>query len=125
VGLAPGAQAVVQGHRQALHTLLRNLLDNAIKYSNPGGRVDIAIERNAAGEALLSVEDAGPGIADEERDRVFDRFYRGESAGATGSGLGLSIVKRVADAHGATIGLGAPDHGTGLVVTVRFPPDAP
>ena len=125
LGLARESPATVRGDAASLAILLSNLLDNALRYTPAGGRVDVAVERDDDGAAVLSVADTGPGIPADERDRVFDRFYRGESAGATGSGLGLSIVKRVADAHGATISLGAPDHGTGLVVTVRFPPVAP
>ena len=72
------------------------------------------------GIPVLQVADTGPGIPEAERERVFDRFYRGTLADEPGSGLGLSIVKRIADAHGATIALDAPTSGSGLVVTVRF-----
>ena len=121
LGLARESPATVRGDAASLAILLSNLLDNALRYTPAGGRVDVAVERADDGGAVLSVADTGPGIPPDERDRVFDRFYRGEAAGASGSGLGLSIVKRVADAHGATIALGTPDHGSGLVVTVRFP----
>ena len=121
LGLARESPATVRGDATSLAILLSNLLDNALRYTPAGGRVDVSVERADDGAAVLSVADTGPGIPADERERVFDRFYRGESAGATGSGLGLSIVKRVADAHGAKIDLAAPDHGTGLVCTVRFP----
>lgn len=121
VGLEPGAQVAVQGQRQALHTLLRNLLDNAIKYGRPGAAVDIRIERDGDGAARLTVEDTGPGIPDAERDRVFDRFYRVPGTEEPGSGLGLAIVKAVADRHHATIELGRSAKLGGLRASLRFP----
>jgi signal transduction histidine kinase len=74
--------------------------------------------------ATLSVADTGPGIPPEDRERVFDRFYRGADSDTSGSGLGLSIVKRIADAHHAAITLDAPPQGSGLIVRVRFPKQA-
>jgi signal transduction histidine kinase len=109
----------VAGHEHALHTLARNLVDNALRYTPSGGRVTVEV-RKEEGSAVLEVQDTGPGIPPEERKRVFDRFYRLEGAGAEGSGLGLSIVKQIADAHRAEIRLGEADHGIGLRVTVRF-----
>jgi len=120
VGLEPGASIAVQGQRHALHVLLRNLLDNAIKYTPPSGRVDIHIERRED-EARLVVEDSGPGIAESERDRVFDRFYRVPGTDAPGSGLGLAIVKTIADRHRARVELSRSDRLGGLRVTVGFP----
>ena len=118
LGLAQATPAVVHGNPATLGILLANLLDNALRYTPAGGRVDVAVERDAD-EAVLTVTDTGPGIAQDERDRVFDRFYRGK-ANEPGSGLGLSIVRRIADAHRATIALDdAP--GSGLCVSVRFP----
>jgi len=122
LGLAREAPATVRGDAASLAILLSNLVDNALRHAPEGGRVDVAVDRGEDGGAVLTVADNGPGIPADERERVFDRFYRGEGTIATGSGLGLSIVKRVADAHGATIALDAPHQGTGLVVTVRFPP---
>jgi two-component system OmpR family sensor kinase len=121
LGLAREAPARVRGDAANLSTLLSNLLDNALRYTPPGGRVDVAVD-NEGGAAVLTVADTGPGIAVEERERVFDRFYRGSDNGSPGSGLGLSIVKRIADAHQAAISLRDPGEGSGLVVTVRFPP---
>jgi two-component system, OmpR family, sensor kinase len=120
VGLEPGSQVAVQGQRQALHTMLRNLLDNAIKYGKPGGAVDIRIESAADGAACLTVEDSGPGIPEDERERVFDRFYRVPGTDEPGSGLGLAIVKTVADRHHATVELGHSDKLGGLRVSLRF-----
>ena len=107
------------GDPTSLAILLSNLLDNALRYTPRGGRIDVTIDDGDA--VTLTVADTGPGIAQEVRERVFDRFYRGEEQQAAGTGLGLSIVKRIADAHGASIALDAPAEGTGLVVTVRFP----
>jgi two-component system OmpR family sensor kinase len=123
VGLEPSAHAAVRGQRQALHNLLRNLLDNAVKYCGDGGTVDIHIERAADGGACLVVEDSGPGIPDGERERVFDRFYRVPGTDAPGSGLGLAIVKTVAERHRAQVELGRSERLGGLRVSVCFPAD--
>jgi len=123
LGLAEAAPARVRGDPASLAILLSNLIDNALRYTPPGGRIDVAVERDASGASLV-VSDTGPGIPAAERERVFDRFYRGEVNEESGSGLGLSIVKRIADAHGATITLDAPPEGSGLVVRVRFPVEA-
>jgi signal transduction histidine kinase len=109
-----------------LRTLLSNLVDNALRYTGSGGRVDVAV-RTEDGRATLIVRDDGPGIPPAERARVFDRFYRGQPAGDTaraglhGSGLGLAIVKNIADRHGATVELGPGIDDAGLGATVRFP----
>ena len=118
-GLARAAPAHVRGDPASLAILMANLIDNALRYTPPGGRVDVAVDDGM--DPTFSVTDSGPGIAPEERERVFDRFYRGEVATEGGSGLGLSIVKRIADAHHATLRLDAPASGTGLVVEVHFP----
>jgi two-component system OmpR family sensor kinase len=116
------APARVIGQAQALHTLVRNLVDNAIRYTPAGGRVTLEVRTQEGGSgAALEVKDTGPGIPAGERERAFDRFYRLPGAGAQGSGLGLAIVKQIADAHRAQIELSEADHGAGLRVTVRFP----
>jgi two-component system, OmpR family, sensor kinase len=129
LGLARAAAVPVRGDSASLSMLLANLLDNALRYTPEGGRIDVAIDDDA-GHAVLTVADTGPGIPASERERVFDRFYRGANAGEpddqtsdgqTGSGLGLSIVKRIADAHGATVTLDTASDGHGLVVRVHFP----
>jgi two-component system OmpR family sensor kinase len=120
LGLARSAPAHVHGDPASLAILMSNLIDNALRYTPRGGRVDVAVDADDEA-ATFSVSDTGPGIAPEDRERVFDRFYRGEAAPEAGSGLGLSIVKRIADAHHAAIALGAPATGTGLVASVRFP----
>lgn len=111
--------AMVQGDREALRTLVRNLADNAVRYSKAGGFVRIRIRNNPDG-AVLEVADSGPGIPPQDRERVLDRFYRRASAAEGGSGLGLAIVKAIADRHSAQVALDdAP--GGGLRATVRFP----
>ncbi|MDM0020216.1 ATP-binding protein [Variovorax saccharolyticus] len=119
IGIVRADPATVQGQPEALRTLLRNLIDNAVKYTPPGGRVDIAIAAAAAG-VELSVDDSGPGLPESERERVLDRFYRAGQPQAPGSGLGLSIVKSIADLHGATVALDRSALG-GLRVLIRFP----
>jgi two-component system OmpR family sensor kinase len=124
------APIVVDGDAAALRALLSNLVDNAVRYTPPDGRVDVSVEK-AEDDAVVSVCDSGPGIPASERARVFDRFYRAAPGGATGvpgSGLGLSIAKRIAERHDATISLGpglAGAAGEGLAVTVRIPIAAP
>lgn len=116
-----GAPAGVAGDPDSLRTLLRNLLDNALKYSPEGGRVDVVVERPDEGGVLLAVEDSGPGIEPGERERVFDRFRRGEAQDVPGSGLGLAIVAAVARRHGAALRLARSERLGGLRVEVRFP----
>ena len=125
-----GAQPVtVRGDPDDLRTLLRNLVDNAVRYGGAGGRVDVSVEEEPAGAgarmARLTVSDQGPGIPQDERERVFDRFYRRAGTTPPGSGLGLSIVKTIAAAHGAKLTLADGPSGRGLSVTVSFRQDAP
>lgn len=123
LGMSDAQSVFVRGERDAVATLIRNLVDNAVRYTPAGGRVDVSLERSAAqpAQALIRVIDNGPGIAREERERVFDRFYRKPGARSPGSGLGLAIVKAIATAHGATVELGEGEAGRGLAVTVSFP----
>jgi two-component system OmpR family sensor kinase len=117
------AEAVVRGDLLSLRTLLANLVDNAVRYTPEGGRVDVAAGI-AGGGPFLQVADSGPGIPPEDRERVFDRFYRRGGAPDSGSGLGLAIVKAIARRHGATVALqDAP--GSGLAVRVVFPGKLP
>lgn len=114
------ACATVEGDAAALRVLLRNLLDNAVKYTPLGGRVDVSLQRRG-GLLCLQVEDSGPGIAEAERERVFDRFYRVPGAEAPGNGLGLAIVKAIADGHGGTLALGRSERLGGLRVDLCLP----
>jgi two-component system, OmpR family, sensor kinase len=125
IGLLPTdlEAPTVQGQPQALHTLLRNLLDNAIKYTPEQGRVDISLTLQADVPTLV-VEDSGPGLPEAERERVFDRFYRPAGSRAPGSGLGLAIVRAIAASHRATVSLDRSARLGGLRAEVRFPSPA-
>jgi two-component system OmpR family sensor kinase len=124
LGIARTATVAARGDAASLAMLIANLLDNALRYTPSGGRIDVAIDDDG-GSALLSVVDTGPGIPAAERQQVFERFHRGAAAAGTpagsGSGLGLSIVRRIADAHDATVTLDDGPDGRGLAVRVRFP----
>lgn len=119
--LQPGL--TLEGDREALASLLRNLVDNAIRYTPAGGQVNVSASREGGG-LLLEVADSGPGIPPAERERVFDRFYRRDGQSESGSGLGLAIVKGVAQAHGARVELGESSLG-GLAARVRFSSPTP
>ena len=111
-----------RGDRVALSALVRNLADNAVRYSPPGSKVQVSVRREN-GAPTVQIDDAGPGIPAADRERVFDRFFR-RDAGAQdeatqGTGLGLAIVKSVAARHGASVALQDSPLG-GLRVVVRF-----
>jgi two-component system sensor histidine kinase QseC len=116
--LAEPAEAAVRGIPELLQALLRNLVDNAIRHGATRARVEIA---SSPERVTLAVVDDGPGIPEAERAKVLERFYRLAAAGEGGSGLGLSIVQRVAEIHGATLALSGGDGRKGLRVEVRFP----
>ena len=119
LGLATSEPLVVQGNREALDLILRNLVDNAIKYTPAGGRIDIGMGRDAQG-AWLAVDDSGPGVPEADRERVFDRFYRVPGTQASGSGLGLAIVRTVAQRLGAQVRLVQSPALGGARVELRF-----
>jgi len=119
LGLDSASDLYIQGNREALRTLVRNLVDNALRYTPPGGSVQVRCG-GTPGEVTLEVTDTGPGIAPADRERVFDRFYRRAAAQEGGTGLGLAIVKAITERHGAEVALGeAP--GGGLRARVIFP----
>lgn len=117
--LAEGEEIDVAAVPELLHVLLRNLIDNAVRYSPPNTLVRVAVAREN-GRPCLSVTDQGPGIADAEREKVLQRFYRSVETGKTGAGLGLSIVTRIAELHGARLQLAPGDDARGLRVSVVF-----
>jgi signal transduction histidine kinase len=110
----------VRGSEPLLRRLLENLADNAVKYTPPKGRISIAL-REEGPDAVLTVADDGIGIEPDELARVFDRFWRSDwSRERPGSGLGLSIAKAVAEAHGGSIEASS-EPGAGTIFTVRLP----
>ncbi|HEX4010182.1 MAG TPA: HAMP domain-containing sensor histidine kinase [Solirubrobacteraceae bacterium] len=111
---------VVEGVRDELHRLMLNLLENAVRHTPPGTQVQASTQAHD-GEALIVVQDSGPGIPPELTDRVFERFVRGGRDGAKGSGLGLAIVRSVAQSHGGTVALQTLDDGTGTRFVIRIP----
>ncbi|HEX8206957.1 MAG TPA: ATP-binding protein, partial [Solirubrobacteraceae bacterium] len=112
--------AVVDGSRDELHRLVLNLMENAIKHTPRGTAVRATVaERD--GRVLLTVEDDGPGIPPELGDRVFERFVRGEGDRGGSFGLGLSIVRAVAESHGGDVRLSSGDGGTGTRFVVSLP----
>jgi two-component system OmpR family sensor kinase len=119
LGLQQADPASIDGQPDALQILLRNLVDNAVKYTPGGGTVDISV-LSGAGTVAVQVEDSGPGIPPDERERVFDRFYRVAGSEAAGSGLGLAIIKAIAERHGAVLTLGSSERLGGLMATVTF-----
>jgi len=111
---------VVMGDRTRLEQVAANLIDNALKYTPAGGRVDVEIGRDGT-SALLRVRDTGSGIPADEIPRIFDRLFRGDKSRAErGLGLGLSLVKAVVGAHGGTVNVES-EPGRGSVFTVRLP----
>jgi two-component system OmpR family sensor kinase len=114
----PGA--AMDGARDELHRLALNLLENALRHTDPGTTVEATVERRN-GEVVLSVEDDGPGIPAELHEKVFERFFRGAGDRSGSSGLGLSIVAAVAGSHSGTVSLEKPLDGRGARFVVRFP----
>ncbi len=119
------------GMPDAVRLMITNLTDNAIRYTPEGGRIEVAVRPDGERHALVTVTDNGPGIAPEERARVFERFYRALGTKVSGTGLGLAIVSRIVQMHGGTItihdGFVRPPHededteGFGAQFAVRFP----
>ena len=118
VDAAPGA--VVDGARDELHRLVLNLMENALRHTDP----DTAVEASVAvedGQVVIAVEDDGPGVPPELADKVFERFFRGASDRGGSSGLGLAIVRAVAESHQGTVRLEPPLDGRGARFVVRLP----
>jgi two-component system OmpR family sensor kinase len=118
IAARPGAE--IEGSRDELHRLVLNLMENALRHTDPGTAVEASVER-VNGEVILAVEDDGPGIPAALHEKVFERFFRGEGDRSGSSGLGLSIVKAVADSHNGRVTLEPPLDGRGARFVVRFP----
>ena len=112
----------VTGDADALRRLLGNLLDNAVRYTPAGGRVDVGVGREAGApsRAVVTVTDTGPGIPPEERERVFDRFHRVPGTAGTGSGLGLALARSIARRHGGEVLLEDAPGDRGLRAVLRL-----
>jgi two-component system sensor histidine kinase TctE len=126
---AAGAPVVIEGNALMLRELLSNLIDNALRYTPAGGSVTVRVRLDAQ-QAILEVEDTGPGIAPSERGHVFERFYRILGSSASGSGLGLAIVREIAQQHGAEVDVFSNPRGfakklPGSLFRVTFPPPPP
>jgi signal transduction histidine kinase len=113
----------VNGDAESLRILARNLIDNAIRYTPAGGKVLARVIRDGS-VARVEVDDSGPGLTENERERVFDRFYRGQGSSESGSGLGLAIVRTIASRHAGQVVLGKSPMG-GVRATVTLPIASP
>jgi signal transduction histidine kinase len=114
------ANLVVRADRDRLRQALANLVDNAVKYTPRGGRVEVHAASEANADAIR-VSDTGAGIPERDLPRIFDRLYRGDQSRATrGLGLGLSLVRAVIEAHGGTINVSSTP-GAGSTFTIRLP----
>lgn len=118
--LSPDSKATILGNVTAIDVLIRNLVDNAIRYSPPESVVEIEIHEEAE-HVILMVRDNGPGIPEKLRKRIFERFFRVVGNQTMGSGLGLSIVQQIVKLHHAEIELHTPDSGKGIEFRVIFP----
>ena len=114
----PGKPIAQVGDALLLRVMLGNILDNAIRYTPPGGKITVRLTVDE--RLLLTIEDNGPGIPPAERERVFERFYRVSDNGESGSGLGLAIVREIARAHGARVWLEDAGQAHGTRVTIEF-----
>jgi two-component system sensor histidine kinase TctE len=121
LGLEAGSATTnISGNPLMLREMLSNLLDNAIRYTPEHGKVTVVLGTEN-GKALLAVEDSGPGIPPEERERVFERFHRLPDSASDGCGLGLAIVREIALAHHAEIEVGEGPGNKGTRIAVRLP----
>ena len=117
--VAPQQPVMILGHAGLLDELINNLIDNALRYCPEGSSVTLSVSADPLPE--LAVSDDGPGIAQSERERIFERFHRGDGVTAEGCGLGLAIVRESATVHGATVNAQAGVAGRGTRFVVKFP----
>jgi two-component system OmpR family sensor kinase len=123
ISISAPAGLEVEGVQDELHRLVLNLMENALRHTDPGTAVEASVER-VNGHVVLAVEDDGPGIPDELREKVFERFFRAHGDRSGSSGLGLAIVKAVAESHHGRVTLEPPLDGRGARFVVRFPAHA-
>jgi signal transduction histidine kinase len=131
LGQVSTSDVVISGDPTRLEQAAANLIDNAVKYTPPGGRVDVEVRLEGGGDAvkdgaraILRVSDTGPGIPSDEVPRIWDRLFRGDTSRTErGLGLGLSLVKAIVEAHGGTVDVRS-DVGRGSTFTVSLPTPA-
>jgi two-component system OmpR family sensor kinase len=111
----------VHGTRDDLHRLALNLMENAMRFTPAGTRVEVTVARHGDRDVVLAVEDDGPGVPEDLRDHVFERFVRAAGDGGGSSGLGLAIVKAVAESHGGSVAMAPPLDGIGARFVVTLP----
>ena len=121
LGMERAETLQMEGDEFALYTLLRNVVDNAVRYTPAGGKVNLRLFAES-GQVVVEVEDTGPGIPEEELGQIFDPFYRLSGSAGNGSGLGLSIVKGIADKYAFKISLRNIGNGEGLRFRVQMSP---
>lgn len=119
LGMGANQSEFLNGDKEALRILVGNLLDNAIRYTPEGGKVDVSLDKDGS-NLVLSVKDTGSGIPTEDRERIFERFYRIAGNGVQGSGLGLAIVKQIVQKHGAEIEVVTAGNEAGAIFNIRF-----
>lgn len=124
LGVSADQSGFVYGDEDGLRILVGNLVDNAIRYTPEGGKVDVTLSKNGNG-LVLDVKDNGPGIPPGEREKIFERFYRIAGNEVHGSGLGLAIVRQIIEGHDAVIDISAGENGTGTVFSIKFPSSSP
>ncbi len=117
--------ATIRGKAYLLREMIANLVENAMRYGRSGGTVTVSVGKRDSGLVCLAVEDDGPGILEQERARVFERFYRIPGSPGEGAGLGLAIVREIARGHGTSVQLLSGANGRGLRVEVFFPQAGP
>lgn len=121
LGVDASQSEFMNGDKESLKILVGNLVDNAIRYTPEGGKIDVTLGNGSSG-LVLSVKDSGPGIPIGDRERIFERFFRVAGNEVQGSGLGLAIVKQIAQRHGATVEVSNGENEAGAIFSVKFRP---
>jgi two-component system OmpR family sensor kinase len=121
LGVDASQSEFMNGDKESLKILVGNLVDNAIRYTPEGGKIDVTLGNGSSG-LVLSVKDSGPGIPIGDRERIFERFFRVAGNEVQGSGLGLAIVKQIAQRHGATVEVSNGENEAGAMFSVKFRP---
>jgi signal transduction histidine kinase len=115
----PRDKCTINGDEEGIRALINNLIDNAVRHTPSGGKVNVSL-RKQDGKAILKVTDTGPGIAEAEKNKIFQRFYRVPGTSSSGAGLGLSIVRDVANNHGAVVTVANGPYNIGSTFSIVF-----